>query len=61
MRIRFTLDIQRTPRPQREDEYVEPEHAPETTTKGSFVLDRAPQTDFDPARRIGFLRNKETP
>ncbi len=60
MRIRLTLDIRRGPRPEPEHEYVEPEHAPEAVAKGSFVLDRAPQTDFDPAHRIGFLRNEET-
>ena len=62
MRICLTLglDVQRHPSPQKDEPYVEPEHAPEVTAKGSYILDRAPSDDFDKTHRIGFLRNEET-
>jgi hypothetical protein len=62
VRIRLTLDIERAGHP---NTWTAPlaehvEHAPEVTVKGSPTdLDRAPQTDFDPPHRIGFLRNQE--
>lgn len=59
MRIRLTLDIQRGQRSEPVREYVEPEHAPEETTKGPAFLERAGQYDFEPIHRIGFLRNEE--
>ena len=61
MRIRLTLglDVQRHPAQQAQDVRQEPVRSPDVDTKGSFILDRAPQNDFDPDRRIGFLRNQE--
>jgi len=61
VRIRLTLglDIQRHPGPQKDEPYVEPEHAPEVNAKGAFILDRRPAEDFDKTHRIGFLRNEE--
>lgn len=54
MRIRLTLDIQRARRRRSATT------APDVDTKTTADLERAPQTDFEPPHRVGFLRNQES-
>jgi hypothetical protein len=61
VRIRLTLDVERAAKPRVRVEEPPVEHAPQITVKGSHILDRDGQADFDPVRRarVAFVAQVE--